>query len=253
MNNAAVWLLDHDIQPFPLKDRAKEPACKWQQYTCSREQAGAFTNFGVKLSIAFACLDTDNVGDELWVQSQIEQGHIPATPFIVRTGRGLHRYYRTRQQPPRFIHRDNRVIEFRSEGQYVVGPGSVHPSGSVYTPAEWSWDMNDVPFFNVNFQFDDRTPEAGGPRAHSDGDDYVFPESCSSGERHHELFKLLRSMKGLGASRESAREAVRLANEHRCRPPLTEDRTFEVWFRRGWDHVDRPLPIPAAEDLGLDL
>lgn len=252
MNTAAVWLLDNGVQPFPLKHRGKEPAtgCKWQQYSCDRATAERLQNYGVRLTLWFGVVDSDTPESEAWVAA-----HLPATPFMVRTGRGWHRYYRLNVQPPRFIHRAGLTIEFRSDGQYVVGPGSIHPSGHVYTANDWSWDIRDVPFFPKDFLFDDRAPEQGGPRAvgRGDDDDYEFPSEVSSGERHHELFKLLRSFKGRSLNlvndadkaeaKATARYAVSQANQHFCKPPLKEDHTFETWFRRGWDNPDRPMDL----------
>jgi len=66
---------------------------------------------------------------------------------IVKTARGFHVYVLTDEaQQHGIIARDadNGVItEIRGEGQYVVGPGSLHPSGAYYEPTAGS--LADIP------------------------------------------------------------------------------------------------------------
>src|SRR5688572_28757353 len=156
--NPAQWFHDHGVGVFPLKTRSKEPACKWLGYSCSREQADRFVNYGVRLGHGLAVLDGDSRESVAWIQSRITAGEIPWTQFIVKTARGLHLYYRLvgGEDLPKFLHRDGLTIEFKHHGQYVVGPGSVHPDGPIYTAAEWSWGWDDIPVFPTDtFLFDD--------------------------------------------------------------------------------------------------
>jgi hypothetical protein len=127
--HTAVWFHDNGIGVFPIKTRSKEPACKsWDDYACTRDDAAKFVNYGVRLAHWIGVIDTDSPESEAWVQA-----HCPTTPFTVRGARGLHRYYRLQaEKTPKFIKRDGLTIEFRNQGQYVVGPGSVHPTGAVY-------------------------------------------------------------------------------------------------------------------------
>ena len=242
----ATWFYAHGIPVFPCKPRSKEPACaSWDDFSCSRQQADRFTNYGVPLSEHLGVLDTDTTESELWVQRQIATGTIPETPFTVTTGpyhdgscgRGLHRYYRLTGSMPKYIHREGLTLELRNVGQYVVGPGSVHPSGVVYTPSEWSWRWDDLPFFPSDFAFDDGSCGAFSAA----GQPYEFPENVCAGERHDQLFRLLRSCKAKGWDRDETRTLISVANQHRCSPPLAEDATFERWFARAWNHRDRPL------------
>lgn len=230
-----LWFYDHGLGVFPLT--GKQPACRsWDDYTCTREQAARFKNYGVRLGPSsfglVGAIDTDDAPSEAWVRA-----NVPVTPFSVTTGRGVHRYYRLSGPVPRFLHRDGLTIELKSAGQYLCGPGSTHPSGAIYTAADWSWNANDLPYFpSADFLFDDRTV-APGPS----GGPFEFPAEVSRGERHAELFRLVRSFKGMGAERAMAREVVTLANTHRCVPPLVEDRAFERWFDRAWELADRPF------------
>lgn len=246
----AQWFVDQGVGVFPIKEGSKEPACKsWDDFVCTREQAGRLKNYGVRLSTTLGVIDTDEPEAEGWVVT-----HIPWTPFRVQTARGTHRYYRLLRNTPKFIHRDGFTIEFRNVGQYVVGPGSVNATGVIYTPTKWSWDMSDVPIF-PEFVFDDRpgaTPEGGHVPA--GGLAFEFPETVFAGERHDALYKLLRSWKALGNDKESGFELIKLANANRCRPPLSEGADLRRWFNRGWDTPDRPIEriLPALKAVGVE-
>lgn len=241
----AVRVLDLGLGVFPIRFRSKEPACaSWDDYICTRGQAAHFKNYGVRLTNWLGVADTDTPEAEAWAVA-----HLPETPFMVRTARGIHRYYRIVGPLPAFIHRDGQKMEFRNQGQYVVGPGSVHSTGCVYTASEWSWQLADLPIFPRDFVFDDR-PSHTHSAGEFDGGGYEFPESVAEPGRHAELFKLLRQSKARGWDKESTREVVTLANQCRCKPPVKEDATFDRWFERAWANPDRPF-VAAAPVAGL--
>lgn len=242
--NLPQWFYDNGIGVFPIKFKSKTPACpSWDDYVCTREQAGAFRNYGVRLAHWLGVIDTDELAANDWVEQ-----HVIQTPFKVLTARGIHRYYRLPGPTPKFIHRDGLTIEFRNAGQYVLGPGSTHHTGRVYAAEPWSWCLADLPIFPADFVFDDRP----GAAVAGTLDRWEFPESVSSGERHDQLYKLLRSFKALGNDKQTAREVVSLANQNRCVPPLTENAEFERWFTRGWDQPDRPLARLETNPFGED-
>jgi len=252
MNAPAQWFHDHNVGVFPLKTRSKEPACKWLGYSCSREHAARFVNYGVRLG-TMAVVDPDCHDTIAWCER-----NLPDTPFLVRTARGFHVYYRLASSDgvPKFLHRDGLTIEFKNAGQYVVGPGSVHPSGAVYTAVEWSWRWDDIPVFPANFLFDDGSC---GRRSAPGviGERYEFPTAgVGKGERHAELFKLLRSLKAQGYEQADARIVIVFANENGCRPPLPDSQIFDNgWFARAWGNPDRPLaePNPFGDDVWATL
>jgi len=241
-----LWFFDHGFHVFPV--HGKEPAVpkgtSQFDYRCTRAQAAHLKNYGVPLGL-LAVVDTDALDVEAWVAA-----HAPPTPFMVRTARGWHRYYRLITDAPHFIHRDGHTIEFRHRGAYVIGPGSRHLTGAIYTADEWSWVITDIPFFPVaDFVWDDRPIEARGS---IEGNGYEFPTAVYAGERHDQLFRLLRSGKGRGWDRETVRDLVSLANHDRCHPPLEENEQFEQWFTRQWNKPDRPLPRLEPEVAVVD-
>lgn len=251
---SATWFFDQGVGIFPLKARSKHPACNsWDDYRCERRLVKRFQNYGVRLgplamwvvrgvdrrNDGLAVVDADCIEARGWCST-----YIPHTPFQVRTGRGVHHYLRLRSGDgvPKFIHRDGLTIEFKHAGQYVVGPGSIHPSGATYTASDWSWRWEDIPIFPAEtFIFDDGSCGRRSTPGQPNGDGYEFPDRVAAGERHAELFKQLRQFKAWGNTKETTREFIHLCNTACCQPPLAENHTFEEWFNRAWANPDRLL------------
>lgn len=254
----APWFLEHGVQVFPVKPRDKEPACKsWDDYRCSKQEAARLVNYGVVLGM-LAVADSDSPETEAWAQR-----FLPPTPLQVTTGRGRHRYYRLNGPAPHFFHRSGLTIEFRHAGQYVVGPGSVHKSGSVYRADAWSWRMEDVPFFPAaSFLWDDRPPSERGSTG--GGAPLTLPPVVKAGERHDLLFKLMRSLQARGVEDvETLLRVLKVENKAKCRPPIDESE-LERYIRRVAKYRDRPgferdaqspglLINGLVEDVGLTL
>lgn len=241
MMNPRLWFFDNGIRIFPIKYKNKEPACKsWDDYICTRQQAAEFSNYGVALGL-FGVADSDTPETEAWNAT-----HLIDTPFKITTGRGRHRCYRMVEDAPHFIHRDNHTIEFRHKGQYVVGPGSTHSSGTVYTADDWSWNINDIPFFPTSeFLWDDRAPELRGS---ADGTPFILPESIHAGERHDIMFKLMRSLQARGvADVEVLLLVLRAENKEKCHPPIDENE-LERFIRRVVNHPDKKGFLRIEQD-----
>lgn len=248
MNNPVTWFYDHGIHVFPTHNKipAIPKGTSWIDYRCTRAQASHFREYGEPLG-ALAVVDADRAETKDWVRSHLD------TPFTVTTGpyhdgtsgRGQHLYFRTNGKLPPSIRRDGLSIENRNHGAYVVGPGSLRPDGVLYTASDWSWKWDDIPYFPADFVFDDGTcGNFSGV-----GEAYEFPERVGHGDLHRELFRLLRSGKGLGWDKETTHSVVLMANAQRCFPPLVVDETFDRWFDRGWHNRDRPFTPVARPDI----
>lgn len=226
-----VWFLDNGIRIFPIKYKDKEPACKsWDDFECPRNEMLQFVNYGVVLGL-LAVADSDSPEIESWAVQ-----NLPTTPFTVTTGRGRHRYYRLNADSPHFIHRDGHTIEFRHKGQYVVGPGSIHSTGIVYQPSQWSWNIHDIPHFPVTeFVWDDRPIEARGS---ADGNPFVLPPVIKAGERHTQMFKLMRSLQARGVLLEGLLAACQAENLDKCSPPI-DPTELDRYIRRVSQYPDR--------------
>lgn len=91
-------------------------------------------------------VDLDSHETMTWFKS-----NLPWTPWLVKTHKGAHLYYK---HPG--IHVRNRArikgmaIDIRGDGGYVIGPGSVHKSGHIYQAAgDWSVPRDKLPVFPV--------------------------------------------------------------------------------------------------------
>lgn len=136
----ALNLAGRGLFMFPLPAQSKRPACKWGQVsttdtrTVERWFRGRVRNVGVDTGKSgLVVLDEDAAG-ELDRLCRDQDEALPAT-FTVATSKGTHRYY---TQPPDVVltNSPGRLrgyrVDVRGAGGYVVGPGSVHPSGVVY-------------------------------------------------------------------------------------------------------------------------
>jgi len=234
--NPIDFFIANGVHVFPIRPGTKQPdvpkGSSWKGWT-----KPVTAPYGVELGTLLV-VDGDSAMSTAWIRA-----NCPATPFRVQTGphhdgtegRGVHFYYRApATATPPFIHCDKLAIEARRAGQYVVGPGSQHPSRCIYRACDWSWVWYDLPVFPADFPFDDgcrRTTVAGEP--------YEVPECVTAGERTHELFRFVRGFKARGASEEMARFAVEQFNRDRCEPPKSET-WLSQWFRRAWHQADRP-------------
>ena len=234
-----LWFYDHGIGVFPVRTPGKEPACSsWDDYRCARAQAARFGNYGVRLG-RLGVADSDTPGAEAWVAR-----NLPSTPLIVETARGRHRYYRLDGPAPKFIHRDGHTIEFRNQGQYVVGPGSVHPTGVIYTASDWSWQWDDLPLFPTGFVFDDRPVFSRGSAG--EGAPFTLPPKVFAGERHDMLWRLLRSIQARGVDVNIALAACHAENHARCQPPV-DPTALDAYLRRVAKRPDREEFVRARQ------
>ena len=112
----------------------------WQQIEYRPYETISFTsgdNAGVitgKQS-GIIVLDVDN--EEIFSQACKANNWIVPETFTVRTGKGYHYYYQLPEGDKEYRNRSKKDEgwDIRANGGYVVAPGSIHPSGSVYTLA----------------------------------------------------------------------------------------------------------------------
>jgi hypothetical protein len=97
-------------------------------------------------------VDTDDAVSELWAQDNLSP-----TPWMTRTSKGIHRFYR---YPPQRIGNKAKLktesealnLDIRGDGGYVVGPGSLHESGFVYEfMGDWTGSIDYLPSLDTSF------------------------------------------------------------------------------------------------------
>lgn len=109
-----------------------------------RMQVAGSRTYGIRLDgLLVVDLDTDNEATRRYVDEAF-----PSTPFIVKTGRGEHRYYRHKGPTPKAIRTDDIAIDFKAgSSAFVVGPGSVRPDGKTYRATRDDINVEELPLF----------------------------------------------------------------------------------------------------------
>jgi hypothetical protein len=125
------------ISVIPLWHKSKGPMIAWEGYIHNPPTeyqllcwfASGWNNYGVVAgwcNLAFLDFDDFEIF-ALW-KSYIELMHLPM-PFTVLSSRGAHVYISLAE---RCANQRRRGVDVKFHG-YVVGPGSVHPDGTMYT------------------------------------------------------------------------------------------------------------------------
>lgn len=144
--------LNNGIGIIPITFRDKRPdftllkdgnSSSWEKYKTSLPNTElldvwfthGFHNYGVITGWSnLVVLDFDNYTEwirwRMWASSKETAAHVANHAYQVKTARGVHVYIRINNQERA---RKIQNIDIKSMGGYVLGAGSVHPSGAVYT------------------------------------------------------------------------------------------------------------------------
>lgn len=238
---AALALADHDFRVFPLRSGGKEPLRRgWQQSATSESaevdsiwRAHPTANIGVLCSAGFFVVDTDTPAADATLRDR----GMPLTPTVV-TARGRHYYlsgtHRTRSGVLT-------GLDVRGRGGYVVGPGSIHPSGHVYgwevPPGEA--DLAMPPDWLAEVLAISRAKRPAHTRFGA------YPDRIGEGARNATLTSRAGSMKRAGWGNAAISAALFPENEARCDPPLPRDEVLGIAkSARSWQ-VGPPWAIDA--------
>jgi predicted P-loop ATPase len=126
---------------FPCN--GKIPAVEgWQNLTESVPHTG---NYGVKCGARSGVFVVDFDDLDALDALEAEHGRLPRT-FMVATGRGAHAYFR--HPGGLILNSASKLapkVDVRGDGGQVIGPGSVHPTGAIYTPVDPVAEIADAP------------------------------------------------------------------------------------------------------------
>jgi len=146
--NYALEYLKLGLSVIPLQPREKRPLIKWKQYQQrlpTEDEVRKWFSKWPNANIGIVCgrvsgnllvLDFDS--EDLYKQF-MEQAFAFTNLYnklketwIVRTGKGVHIYFRVKDVTPPTKLRLKGGIDLKGEGGYVVAPPSIHPSGKRY-------------------------------------------------------------------------------------------------------------------------
>lgn len=134
---------------------SKARVTRWKEF----QQRQSTDAFSPESNIAIVCgavsgnlavIDSETQTDFNWVRSEFESRGI--NTWTVRTARGGHCYVRTPEPiSGRILKLDGRQIEIRGEGQYILAPPSIHPSGTAYQFVSHPSEIARVTFEQLRF------------------------------------------------------------------------------------------------------
>lgn len=155
--NVAKRFWNRGIAVVPIHYRSKVPEVRWKQYQAvpptMQELEGWFGgstlhNLGIVCGWSgLAVLDFDTMAEyakwRVWSRRIGGRARIVSEQaYRVRSSRGVHVYIRlAAAEPGRSLGKVQVLgrLDVKGKGGYVLGPGSVHPSGAVYTPMQEAW------------------------------------------------------------------------------------------------------------------
>lgn len=244
----ALQLTSEGIAVIPCVKGAKEPAiASWlpfQENLPSELQVTAWfsgnnRNLGIicgKVSGNLLVVDCDSQeAYETFIKSY---GALLGNCPVVKTARGYHIYLRT-TRAVRSSKRDG--LDIKSEGGYVIGPGSVHPDGTVYQVVQG--DMVHIPTLDPELLGLEDAPAKSTTATQTT----VYKE----GNRNDGLYRDACSMRARGLSREAITAALQEVNRVQCEPPLGDTEVaiiVESAMRRA-PRQREPLTIISVSDI----
>jgi hypothetical protein len=273
----AAAALERGFSIIPLVPKAKDPLNGWGPTKKTRDFSvfplvikNSDCNVGIVADENFLILETDDESQLRQLIRNCTGRELPITlTSQARSGRP-HFFFR---QTPRSLEVGNAVVpglfELRSKNQYVVGPGSVHPSGAVYQITA-DYEVLPMPGWLVDCLLYLKGAASTVPA----GQRVEVPLSGKVGEgegRHYLLTSWAGRLWDGRKSEEALFEEVWAINEQSCDPPRTESHvrdivrwvmsngtphdpgpkvTFgstEVWGKTSTDLLNRE--IPAREVL----
>ena len=147
---SAQWCAHRGWAVFPL--RGKEPTGRWQTQATTDPAGFAAWFIGSDLNLGLACgpsglvvVDEDEPGGFAAYAASV--GEVVPPTFTVRTARGRHFYFAAGEHQLGNAAGPLKPfgVDVRGFGGYVVGPGSVHPSGARYLPDDPGARLAPVP------------------------------------------------------------------------------------------------------------
>lgn len=153
------------LYPFPLIDpQAGDPNtgktprfAEWQPLAiCATDaQAEAWDRNGWNLGLSLGpsrlvVLDSDTPAADEWAAESL-----PQTPWITRTAKGHHRFYRLKDTEPAPTNKVRVLacgLDRKANGGYVVAPGSTHWTGVIYEAiGDWTLPIGNLPMYDARW------------------------------------------------------------------------------------------------------
>lgn len=210
--------------------------------------------YGIRLDgLVVVDIDTDTPEAHEYVRKEFG-----LSPVVTRTARGVHYWYRSVGFVPRRVRLTGVVIDFKSgDSQYVVGPGSMRPDGTVYRsigePLGWK---SNLPILRYKPSL--QVVSTSGKIRDGVRDDFLWRrglELASTSECEDEVFEELRAFRDLECenpetvSDAEVRAKARWAWRNRERHTLWRGRNSRAFYcRAASDLLEDYLPASAEKN-----
>lgn len=203
-------LLKCGISILPLAEQSKVPVWPKGVYAATADEKVLLNhfkkhpthNYGIATGVVSQIfgLDIDGKEGRASLGSLLDKhGALPKT-WTSRTAKGRHYIFRCQIPLKSSAGRLGRGIDTRNEAGYLVGPGSVHPSGAKYRWVKGrspdDVDLADAPQWIVQLLQDDKPQEPNG----------------SSGQRNNSLVRFGGLLRNAGASDQALTAALQAQN-----------------------------------------
>lgn len=232
MLEAALHYAELGIAVFPLVPRTKEPykdshglldattdagqIRKWWA-DAPDSNIGACTNGFVVLDVDYD-EDKGEDGYEFLREWEKEHGELPETATAITGRGGMHIWYRTDKLLKNSVNA-GKGIDVRSQGGFVVMPGSVHPNGGRY---EWENHPDDYAIADADKSVYELV-EAVRPRRRGRPSAKAPKGGVSEGGRNDYLYKLGCSLRADEKNDDDLIAAMlEIHNKNDCKPPLEQ-------------------------------
>lgn len=212
-------------------------------------------NIGIpcgKNYIAVLDIDPRHGGDKSLAKLQERHGKLPDT-FTVKTGGdGLH-YYFSRFAGEKLKSVSNALgteypgIDLKSDGGYVVGPGSLHLSGNRYEI------INDVPLVDIP-EWLEKLLINQGKNENGYKEPFKLPDVIPKGDRNKTLVSFASSLRSKGADEGEILAALQAVNR-RCTPAYSEKELQTIAVNRAKKEISPSVPQKGdtKEKKGEDI
>ena len=224
----AMPLVARGIPVIPIPPRQKGAGLKgWQNLaTTDPEQIEKWHKENSQYNVGavaklhgFWFLDCD----VLDLPQRIEQGTGQAFPkaFSVKSSKGIHFYFKHSEASESLKKniqlkdaKCNVLADIKVNNSYVVGPGSLHPSGKRYELLDDS-EITDAPDWLVTWIKEQHEHAQADEQEHGTTEGKI-----KEGGRDNFLFKQARKLRTAGLPKTDALTALLSINENRCQPPM---------------------------------
>lgn len=233
LRDAALSYVSRHWAVFPLVERDKIPAVKggFQAATVDADQIAQAWEHRQNMNVGVATgsmsrglvvidLDVDEAKGEDGLETLHDwervHGELPETVTAITGSGGMHLYYACNTPIGCSVDND-KGVDIRGDGGYVVVPPSVHPNGTAY---EWENHPDDFAVAKADNNVYAFIRSIQGERKR--GVKFKLPDVIADGKRNDTLMRYASSMQSRGEDDILILSTLEAANKLKCKPPLSQ-------------------------------